>query len=40
VLHRLSLEGDGLPVVAAGEFVRQRGRAIEAIWRATFDAPP
>ncbi len=37
VLHRLSLEGDGLPVVAAGEFTRQRAR-IEAIWRATFDA--
>jgi glutamate-ammonia-ligase adenylyltransferase len=38
VLHRLSLEGDGLPVVAAAEFVDQRAR-IEAIWHAAFDAP-
>src|SRR5271166_4832452 len=38
VLHRLSLEGDGLPVVAASDFAAQRGR-IEAIWRETFDAP-
>ncbi len=38
VLHRLSLEGDDLPVVAASDFVDQR-RRIEAIWRETFDAP-
>lgn len=37
VLHRLSLEGDGLPVVAAGDFAEQKAR-IEAIWHATFDA--
>ncbi len=36
VLHRLSLEGDGLPVVPAGEFVEERAR-VEAIWRETFD---
>src|SRR5271166_2826578 len=37
VLHRISLEGDGLPVIAADEFAPQRAR-IEAIWHETFDS--
>ncbi len=34
-LHRLSLEGDGLPLVPLLEFAPQRSR-VEAIWRETF----
>jgi glutamate-ammonia-ligase adenylyltransferase len=35
VLHRLSLEGAGERVIAAGEFIAERAR-VQEIWQATF----